>query len=82
MVMAPVRQPVAHRDLCPFPDTEHALDVRAMPIRPGGRKCRHKFQDGRTAWKRNHFQIDGHPAEGAHCLVCRLQVVMYYTEEV
>ena len=73
---------ISHRELCPLPDTEHALDLRANPLRPGGKKCRHKFQDGRTAWKRRHFQIQGHPAEGVRCALCRLQVVMYYEEEV
>jgi hypothetical protein len=70
--------PRPHRELCPFPDTEHQLRMRGNRPRP---QCTHKFTDGKPAWRVRHFQIDGHPAEGMRCAMCRLQIVMYFEEE-
>jgi hypothetical protein len=68
-----------HKEMCPMPDTEMQLRMRGNHPRP---VCKHRFQDGRLAWKMSHMQIEGHPAESRRCALCRLRVVMYYEEDV
>jgi len=67
-----------HRDICPMPDTEFQLRQCGNHPRPD---CKHRFPDGKTAWRHSHFQVQGVPAESRRCALCRLRVVLYFEEE-
>jgi hypothetical protein len=71
------RQPQPHRVLCPLPDLEHALRQVGNHLRT---PCRHKFPDGKTAYRRRSFQVNGHPAESSRCALCRIVIMIYFEE--